>query len=130
MSKKDKIPKNILVVEDDVSLNNSYVKFLVAEGYIVDSAKNGEEALAIFDAKKPDLILLDLSMPVLDGVGFLEKADILKVSPGTKVIVFTNSEDDDRIDQAFDHGATRYLLKVMLAPKELARILNEELNNN
>ena len=69
-------------------------------------------------------------MPVLDGVGFLEKADILKVSPGTKVIVFTNSEDDDRIDQAFDHGATRYLLKVMLAPKELARILNEELNNN
>ena len=42
MSKKDKIPKNILVVEDDVSLNNSYVKFLVAEGYIVDSAKNGE----------------------------------------------------------------------------------------
>ena len=97
MSKKDKIPKNILVVEDDVSLNNSYVKFLVAEGYIVDSAKNGEEALAIFDAKKPDLILLDLSMPVLDGVGFLEKADILKVSPGTKVIVFSISQFNESI---------------------------------
>ena len=128
MGKNINNSKTILVVEDEVSLNNLYVKFLETEGYIVESAKNGQEALEIFNARKPDLILLDLSMPLLDGVGFLKEANILEASPNTRVIVFTNSEDDDRIDKAFDLGATRYLLKVMLAPKEFSRILHGELN--
>ncbi|MFN8015821.1 MAG: response regulator [Acidimicrobiia bacterium] len=119
----------ILVVEDEESLVRSYSKFLSREGYEVLTANNGQQAIDVIANATPDLILLDLTMPVLDGVGFLEKSEVAKKLPNTKIIVFTNSEDDERIDKAFEFGASRYLIKAMLAPKELAQILKDELDS-
>lgn len=119
----------ILVIEDEPILSNSYRKFLEAQGYEVSQARNGEDGLNALKDSLPNLILLDLNMPTLDGVGFLDQAQIKKISPSTKVIVFTNSEDDERIDKAFELGADRYLLKAMLAPQELAKIIKEEIGD-
>lgn len=119
--------KLVLVVEDEQSLLQSYSRFLKMEGYSVLQSENGQKALGQI-SNRPDLVLLDLAMPVMDGVEFLEKANLSNELPNTKIIVFTNSEDDDRIEKAFELGAHRYLLKAMMTPKELARILSEELN--
>ena len=64
---------SILIVEDDVALNDAYVTILGMKYENVATAFNGEEALVLVDQNTPDIIFLDLRMPVMDGIGFLEK---------------------------------------------------------
>ena len=118
---------NILIVEDEALLNNAYSMILRKQGYNVSTAYNGEEALVAASKKAPRLILLDLRMPIMDGVEFLKKLpeDIKK---NTKIIVFTNYDVQKEIDEAFALGATHYLLKAWASPKELTRIVGKMLN--
>lgn len=115
--------RHILVVEDETYLNEAYVTILQHEGYQVASAFEGEAALAAIKQQVPDLILLDLRMPRLDGIGFLRAAQPAKTMPATKIIVFTNFDEQKGIDEAFQLGAHKYLLKAWATPKELARVV-------
>ena len=63
----------ILVVEDDIALNDAYMTILGMKYENVHAAFNGEEALHVAAEQNPDIIFLDLRMPVMDGIGFLEK---------------------------------------------------------
>jgi CheY-like chemotaxis protein len=65
-------PKRILLVDDEASLRAVVAETLRGEGYLVDEAPNGAEGLDRLEAARPDLILLDLAMPVLDGRGFMQ----------------------------------------------------------
>lgn len=120
---------NILIVEDETSLNEAYNIILTKEGHKPVSAFNGLQALEAVAKQEPDLILLDLRMPELDGVGFLEKLDAPNKHPKTKIIVFSNYDVQQDIDEAFKLGATRYMLKAWASPKELVRVVNETLTN-
>lgn len=104
-------PKKILLVEDDDALANVYLMRLEVEGFEVRRAVNGEEALAAAVEYHPDLILLDVMMPKIDG---FEVLDILRHTPqtaATKIIVITAlSQDSDR-KRAQDLGADDYLVK-------------------
>ena len=75
----------------------------------VGFAAGGEEAVALCQELVPDVLLLDLSMPDLDGIKVTERLRAL--TPGTRVVVFTSFSDRERIVQALDAGATGYLLK-------------------
>jgi CheY-like chemotaxis protein len=116
----------ILIVEDETLLNEAYETVLKHEGYEVYKAFNGEEALKILKDKIPDLILLDLRMPKMDGLTFLSKLN-QKDHPKYKIIVFSNYDVQKDIDSSFDLGATHYVLKAYASPKELVRIVRNSL---
>jgi CheY-like chemotaxis protein len=118
----------ILIVEDEKLLNEAYELVLTKEGHDVAAAFNGEEALKLFDEHQPDLILLDLRMPRMDGVEFLKNLEKQGKHPDLSVIVFSNYDEQKEIDEAFKHGATRYILKAWSSPKELVKVVQETLN--
>lgn len=107
--------RKILIVEDEDLLRESYRIIISTEPYDVDIAKNGQEALDKCAEKTYDLILLDLMMPVMDGIGFLERFD----NPSTKVIILSNLSSGDVLDQALKLGAESNVVKASLSPREL-----------
>ncbi len=109
----------ILVVEDEIELNNAYKRILETGGYDVQTAYNGAEALEVIKENgEPRIILLDLRMPVMDGITFLKEFDAL-AHPETTVILFSNYDAQKEVDEAYDLGAHHYILKAMASPKEL-----------
>lgn len=117
----------IMIVEDDLPLRMAYDVILKREGYTIMRAKDGQEGLDKVTEFEPDLILLDLLMPSVDGLTFLEKYDVIKKHPKVKVIVFSNLNHADQIEKAEKLGATRYIVKSSVSPSQLAQIINETL---
>jgi len=105
------MPKLILFVEDEPTLQKTLGRALEQEGFEVQSALDGQSALALVKRIKPDIILLDLILPKVDGFEVLKN---LKADSGTKdipVIVLTNLESPQDIEKAISEGATSYLVK-------------------
>jgi CheY-like chemotaxis protein len=119
-------PKTILIVEDEQALNKAYQIILRTAGYEVYSAYDGEDALSAAAEHEPALILLDLRMPNMDGIHFLRHYDLTQ-HPKVKVIVFSNYDMQKEIDDAYDLGADRYILKALASPKELLKIVQDTL---
>jgi CheY-like chemotaxis protein len=115
----------IMLVEDDNNLREIYEARLLAEGYEIVSAKDGEEALATAVKEKPDLIISDVMMPKISGFDML---DILRSTPetkNTKVIMMTalsQAEDKARADKL---GADKYLVKSQVTLEDVARVAAE-----
>lgn len=116
--------KRILLVEDDSALNDAFSILLNKEKYMVDSAYNGLEALIKIQKNKPDLILLDLLMPVMDGKEFLKTFENIEKIP---IIIFSNLDSKSEVKEALDLGATRYMLKAWASPKKLVRLVSDTL---
>ena len=119
------IHPKILVVEDDVALNDAYKTILSTAGYDTQTAFNGEEALELTKKSEPDIIFLDLRMPVLDGIGFLRAYKPKTDHPDVKIIVFSNYDMQQEVDEAYELGAERYVLKAWASPKELIKIVRD-----
>ncbi|MDQ4059410.1 MAG: response regulator transcription factor [Actinomycetota bacterium] len=85
---------------------------------VVGTAANGEEAVAVGTETRPDVVLMDLSMPVLDGIEATRR--LTRASPETSVVILTSFSDRKRIVEALDAGAVGYLLKDS-EPDELVR---------
>lgn len=119
--------QKILVVEDERELNEAYQTILRKEGYTVQAAFDGREALEIIAAFDPALILLDLRMPRVGGIDFLKEYKPSQNHADVKIIVFSNLDSQKEIDEAYSLGAQRYMLKAWASPKELARLVKETL---
>ncbi len=117
----------VMLVEDDNNLREIYEARLLAEGYEIVSARDGEEALALAVKERPDLIIADVMMPKISGFDML---DILRNTPETKktkVIIMTalsQAEDKARADQL---GADRYLVKSQVTLEDVAKASREVL---
>ena len=109
----------ILVVEDEIDLNNVIVKHLKKNGYSVDSAFNGEEAMDFTAVARYDLIVLDIMMPVMDGLTFLQKSRAAKLA--TPVLILTAKDEVDDVVKGLDAGADDYLVKPFDFKELLAR---------
>lgn len=120
---------NILVVEDDRDLNNAYKIILESEGHTVEAAFNGQEALKKLEDFEPDLILLDLLMPIMGGLEFLQHYDLVNKHKKVKVLIFTNMENSPEVTEAYDLGAHRCIIKSWTAPQNLARVVSDTLEN-
>lgn len=115
----------ILVVEDEAMLREAYEHVLNFKGYKVYVAANGLEGLKQLKKTKPDVVLLDVLMPQLDGLGFLRQAQIKEKYPNTKVVACTNLSDSDTREQMLALGADRQVLKADLSPAQLMALIEE-----
>ncbi|MGZ6005481.1 MAG: response regulator transcription factor [Candidatus Saccharimonadales bacterium] len=120
----------VMLVEDDNNLREIYEARLQAEGYTIVTAKDGEEALVIAKAEKPDLIISDVMMPKISG---FEMLDILRNTDGLKevrVIMLTalgQSDDQQRADKL---GADRYLVKSQVTLEDIVKVAHELLQDS
>lgn len=115
----------IFIVEDDQDLNYAYRMILSKEHHEVESAYNGDEALQKLQTFEPDLILLDLLMPVKSGVEFLQEYDVVGKHRGVKVLIFTNLEHASEIHEAFRLGADQCIIKAWTAPQGLVKVVED-----
>jgi len=118
------MPK-VLVVEDDQILQRAYSTVLRMEGFEVSSVSDGEEALRVAEEFSPDVILLDILMPNLDGIGFLRSYNAPEKHQHTKIIVFSNVSIPEKIQQASALGASTYMIKATFTPKEMIVAVKE-----
>jgi CheY-like chemotaxis protein len=119
----------ILVVEDDRDLNNAYCIILRHEGHEVVEAFDGKEALDKLKDFKPDLVLLDLLMPVMGGLEFLENWED-RAKGDVKVLIFTNMENSPEVAEAYKLGANRCIIKSWTAPHNLAKVVSDTLQSS
>jgi CheY-like chemotaxis protein len=119
----------LMLVEDDNNLREIYEARLQAEGYTIVSARDGEEALVVAKAEKPDLIISDVMMPKISG---FEMLDILRNTDGlkdVKVIMLTalgQSDDQQRADRL---GADRYLVKSQVTLEDIVKVAHDLLGD-
>ena len=110
---------SVLVVDDDMHILRMMQRVLDLEGYRVLKASSGEDALALFDDETPDLVLLDIMMPGMDGYVVCER--ILEFSQTPIIMVTAKSTEDERI-QGLDAGATDYITKPFSSRELAARV--------
>lgn len=117
----------ILLVEDDPQLSLTYSILLKKVGHELEHAFNGIEALEKLKTYSPELILLDIRMPRMDGIEFLRHAKLPATFPKTKVIIFSNMEQVEQLDEAMKLGAHSHVLKSSLSPTNLVELIKESL---
>jgi two-component system chemotaxis response regulator CheY len=112
----------VLVVEDDVRIRDLIADELIYSGYQVELARNGAEALELVRTDRPDVIVLDLMMPVMDGWGFIERYRGLTHGEPIPIVVVSAAGAIPR--SAYDMGVRRFLPKPFM-PHELTEALDE-----
>lgn len=120
---------HVLLVEDDTFLSSIYKKKFEMEGYKVTTAENGEVGVDQAQKKKPDIILLDVLLPKMDGFTVLEK---LKSDAKTKdipVIMLTNLGQKDDVEKGLSLGAVDYLIKAHFKPAETVEKIKKALSS-
>lgn len=120
------MPK-ILFIEDELSLQKTMVAFLTGEHYTMLSAYDGEEGLKMAAKEKPDLILLDLVLPKMNGFEVLQSLKSDAVTESIPVIVFTNLEGTRDVEKAIALGATTYLVKANYSLEEVIQKIKSSL---
>lgn len=109
----------IVVVEDDLRIQNLEKITLELEGYVVSTASNGEEALQLLVELRPDLVLLDLKLPGIDGLALTQR--IREFSEAPIIMVTAQSAEDDKV-QGLEVGADDYLTKPFSLKELVARV--------
>jgi two-component system, response regulator YesN len=117
--------KRILIVEDEKPLREAFAFLLTQEGYEIGLAENGQIALKKLPEFRPDLILLDMLMPVMNGLEFLRLARLPVTFPATKTLLLSNLSDPITLDDAHLYGVTQSVLKADLSPLELASVVKK-----
>ena len=111
--------KKILIIEDDKFLRELIGQKLIKEGYDIVEAVDGEKGIKTIKDEKPDLVLLDLILPGMDGFGVLTK---IKEDAGIAqipVIILSNLGQKDDIEKGLKMGAVDYLIKAHFTPGEI-----------
>lgn len=110
---------SILLVEDEEYIRDLYRRQLEQAGYIVTAVGNGKDALEVLRANQFDLMLLDIMMPDMNGVDVLKALDLQHNPSNMKIVMLTNLGQDNIIKEAFELGATGYLIKLTINPYQL-----------
>ncbi len=102
----------LLVVDDEVDICDFVKNFFKERDFEVFVAYDGKEALGIIEARNPEIVLLDVKMPEMDGIETLKA--IRKTNSSSKVIMVTAVEDEEKAEEAKRHGAIEYITKPLL----------------
>lgn len=121
----DKI--KILLVEDDPFLLNMYATKFELDNFEVVTAEDGEKGLKLAQKEKPDIILLDILLPKLDGFEVLRELKAKNDTKNIPVILLTNLSQRDDVEQGLKIGATDYLIKAHFMPSEVVEKIKKAL---
>ncbi len=119
--------KKICIVDDDPDLREIYLMKFNQEGFEVFLATNGEEGLQVIREKQPDIILLDLQMPVKNGIEVLEELDGDAVLSKIPVIVLTNIDNEEGYKEVGKFETRFYLIKSLTTPQKAVDYVKEVL---
>ncbi len=120
----------VLIVEDDVFMARMYLKIFSHENYEVTVASNGEDGLMKARENKPDVILLDIMMPKMNGFQVLETIKSDPKLANTPVIMLTNLAGDQDIEEARKIGAADYIVKSNYSPSQILDIVKKVIEGN
>ena len=118
----------IAIVEDDVAISQMYRIKFEAEGYTVETAENGKLGLELIEEMKPDIVLLDLMMPEMDGEEMLTKLRDSNWGKDTKVIILTNMGESEAPASIKEMNVEAFILKANMTPRQVAELVKEHLN--
>ena len=125
MNKKSKNKKTILIVEDEISTREALADKVREEGFLILEAGDGEEGLKMAESKKPDLILLDIVMPGMDGIAMLKKMREEEWGNNISVLLLTNLSNDEKLLESKDLGSVGYLVKSDWSIFDVVKKINE-----
>jgi len=120
---------NVLIVEDEATLRKVYQVKLELAGHNVQTASNGEEGVQKAFEMVPDLILLDIRMPKMDGFEVLKRIRENPSTTNARVIVFSNLGQKDDVDKALALGADDYLIKSSFTPAAILEKIDAQLED-
>jgi DNA-binding response OmpR family regulator len=118
----------VLIVEDDPFLSEMYTTKLTQEKFEVEVAVDGKEALKKVKEIKPDLILLDIVLPKMDGFDVLAKIKSEPELKNCKVVALTNLGQREEVEKGFELGADDYIVKAHFTPTEIVNKIKQILN--
>lgn len=117
----------VAIVEDDQAISQMYRIKFESEGYEVETAENGKLGLELCEKMKPDIILLDLMMPEMNGDQMLAKLRATAWGKNTKVIILTNMGEQEIPDTVRKLGVSDVILKADMTPRQVADLVKEQL---
>lgn len=117
--------KKVLIVEDDSVLANALSLSLKDKGYIIEVAADGQEAEDKIMASKPDLVLLDLLLPIKSGFEVLKKMREMEETKNTPVVILTNFEQESSVDEGMKLGAKDYIVKANIDIQDVPEIVKK-----
>lgn len=113
--------KSVLIIEDDILLVSVLAKNIEKAGYHVESVGNAEEALKRLEGYRPEIILLDILLPGLNGFDFLQIVKKDERLNGIPIIILSNFGSKDDIDKGLVMGADAYLIKANVMPEDILK---------
>ncbi len=118
----------IALIEDDIAIVQMYRMKFEAEGFETAYASNGQQGLEVIEEFQPDLVLLDLMMPVMNGTDMLVKMRAEEWGKDVKVIILTNMGESEAPHNLKDLNVESFIVKADLTPKQVAERVLETLN--
>ena len=118
----------VAIIEDDQAISQMYRFKFEAEGYEVETAENGKLGLELAEKMKPDIILLDLMMPEMNGDEMLAKMRKTNWGSKIKVIILTNMREQEIPEDVKKLGVAAVILKADMTPKQVAEVVKTQLN--
>ena len=119
--------KKLLIIEDDPIIANIYRSIFEKEDYTVDVAADGQSGFYKIHEQRPDAVLLDLMLPIINGVDILKKIRAQKAFSKLPIVVFTNAYLPDMVQDAMKAGARHVYNKATLAPRDISQAVHDAL---
>lgn len=124
---KENMSYKIAIVEDDVAISQMYRMKFEAEGYVVETAENGKLGFELAKEMLPDIILLDLMMPVMNGDETLAKIRKTDWGKDIKVIILTNVGEQEAPDILKKLNVLTFIVKAEMTPRQVAELVKKKL---
>ena len=117
----------IAIVEDDTAISQMYRMKFEAEGYTIETAENGRIGLELIKDMKPDIVLLDLMMPEMDGEEMLKRLRAEPWGKEIKVIILTNMGETEAPPSIKENNVEAFILKANMTPRQVAELVKQHL---
>ncbi len=117
--------KKVLIIEDEPTVLYALQKTVSEAGYEVLTAEEGEKGLEMIKKEMPDLVLLDIILPKINGFDILEFAKMEEKTKNIPIIMLTNLNDKDSITKSATLGAAGHLIKIENHPKDVVNYINK-----